>query len=295
MRIVAPIVIATGGALTSTNVGTSLDPAAHVMATNYAKGAQVTEGESVYQSAVDNNSGHLPSTSGSQWWARVGSINKIAMFDSRIGSQTINANTIQTVITPPAVVDIVAARNLSAKAIAVAQAAAGYGTVYDQTKKLVEPVSNRYEYWFNEVVRKRDAFFKDLKPFRNSTVTVTIDNTGSDAKCGALFLGRSFEPGQAQYGLRKSITDYSIIKADPWGILDIVERPFSNEIEMTVWVDLRYTERFERILEERRTKPTLFIGADSRADTIVYGIPSFTKTLEYPDTDIYLVTVKGMT
>jgi hypothetical protein len=72
----SPITIATGGALTSTTVGTSLDPAAYSGGATYAQGSRVTSGESVYESLQAGNTGH--ELSDTAWWVRVGSIARSA-------------------------------------------------------------------------------------------------------------------------------------------------------------------------------------------------------------------------
>ena len=78
MKIVAQITIATGGALTSTNVDTSADPAAYNAATAYALGDRCVVSETVYESLEAANTGNNPPDSPTKW-AEVGPINKLAM------------------------------------------------------------------------------------------------------------------------------------------------------------------------------------------------------------------------
>src|SRR4051812_46450521 len=115
MDVVAPITVTNGGTLTSSNASSAGDPAAYNPGTGYTTGQRCVESDTIWQSAlVGANTGNLPSTSPSTTWAEVGPINKMAMFDRRISSLTVNADTIDVTITPGAYVSHLMLRNVTA-------------------------------------------------------------------------------------------------------------------------------------------------------------------------------------
>lgn len=295
MRVITPITIATGGALTATNVGTSLDPAAYNAGTNYALDQQCVVGETIYQSAVAGNIGNDPPTSPDKWGA-VSAINKLKMFDRAVSTQTVNPNTIDVTVTPGRAVGVVSLLNLDGAAVTVEQTDPVEGLVFTTGAiSLTEDVASWSEYLYTPVVRKRSLLVPVLPTYRNASIRVLIDNTGGDAKCGVCIVGESVNPGAAEYGASDGIDDYSIVAPDRYGIRDIVERDYADDAEMTIWVPAAQSERFRRILAERRAKPTLFVLADHRPDAQYYGLPSFRRTFRIRNHDIFALTVKGFT
>lgn len=300
MKIYAPIAIAegatTGGALTATNVGSGSDPAAYNAGATYAADVQCTSGDTIYQSLQAGNTGHTPASSPT-WWAEVGPINKLAMFDRRVGSQTVNADSIEVEITLKSeCIDEVTIVNCDAASVTVTQTDPTDGEVYSQTQTMDEDVGDWWEYLYFPIVRKSVAVFSGLLPYRDSVVAVTLSNPGADAKCGLLALGLALEPGGAQYGATDGITDYSVVREDDWGIRDIVERDYADDAEFQVWVAKAESERFRRMLAEQRAQATVFMLApDARPEAIYYGLPSFRRTFSYPEVDVFTVSVKGFT
>lgn len=296
MRMVDPISIDIGGALVSTNVGTSLDPAAWNIGTTYDKADRAVVGEVVYQSSVDSNVGNDPTLAGSTYWEAVQKINQLLMFDGRIGAQTVNAGSIVVVLAPGQATDTVSLRNISGALTAeVAMNDPADGLVYDESKDLMQPVVDWFDYHWGAIGLDSDALFSDLPAaYARATITVTLTGSG-DVACGELLMGLGYEPGFAILGCSDGIDDYSQIKPDAWGVRDIVERDFADDTEMTVIVDESLSARFRQLLAARRAKPTLFIVATRRADSQVYGLPSFRRTFQLFGTDYFALTVKGMT
>jgi hypothetical protein len=295
MKLIIPIPIVTGGTLTSTTAGAGADPAAYAAGTTYPLAQQATSGDLIYQSAQAANTGHTPASNVPTWWVVVGSTNKTAMFDTRVGSQTTNPNTISVVVTPGEAVTTLSLRNLAANSITTTQTDPTDGAVYTEIRDLTEPVGDWWEYLYAPIVSAADALFTGFLPYRNATVTVLIDNTGADAKCGLFVIGQAIEPGGAQFGASDGIDDYSQVQPDAWGVRDIVQRDYTDEAEFNVQVPTAASPFFRRTLAERRAKPTLIVLADNRPDAQYYGLISFRRTFSFPEVDMYAVTVKGFT
>lgn len=292
---VEPITIATGGALTSTNVGTSLDPAAYDAAHTYALADQATSGESIYQSVqAAANTGHA--LTDAAWWVRVGAINKMRMFDGRVGDQSENANTIEVVITPGTVVGALSVRNMAALTVRVVQQTVGEGVLYDKTVSLDDPVLDWFDYFFADFTYQTDAIFTGLTAFSDASYAITVDNTGGTAKCGEILMGPAFDAGITEAGVTKGIDDYSLISADAFGVRSIVERDFADNMALTLWVLAGRSPTLTRLLTRNRARPFLLVSSDARPDAQVYGLAeSWTCTLSYPDYDVYSVSMKGLT
>lgn len=291
---VVPLEITSPGALTSTDVGTGLDPAAYDVAHAYAVGDQAVSGNFVYQSLQAANTGHA--VTDALWWVQVGAINKYRMFDRKVGSQTERAESIEVVITPGSVVDVVSVRNVEALTVTVVQETAEEGVVYTKTVELDDPVGDWYEYFFAPITRQTEALFNGLSPFTDATYTITVDNPGGTAKCGELLMGAALDAGMTEAGVSVGIDDYSQISADEFGVRDIVERDFADNMDLTVYVQRGKSPTLRRLLTRNRATPILVIASDARVDAQVYGLAeSWRCVLSYSDMDVYNITMKGLT
>lgn len=291
---VEPIVIATGGALTSTNVDGSLDPAAYDVAHPYALDEQATSGESIYQSVQAANTGH--SVTDPLWWLRVGAVNRMRMFDEKVGSQTINAESIEVVITPVQLIQVISARNLTALSIRLQQETTAEGVVYDRTIDLADPVADWYEYFFAEIAYQTEALFAGLLPFSDSSFTLTVGNPGGTAGCGELLMGPAVDAGITEMGVQTGIDDYSVVAPDAFGVRDITERDFADNMELRVYVLAGKSPTLTRLLTRNRARPFLLVPSDARPDKQVYGLAeSWRCTLTYPDMDVFDITMRGLT
>lgn len=291
---VVPLEITSPGALTSTDVDTSADPAAYDVGHTYAAGDQSTSSDAVYQSLAAGNIGNA--VSDVTKWVRVGAINKFRMFDRKVGSQTEKADSIEVVITPVSVVDVVSVRNVEALTVTVVQETAEEGIVYSKTVELDDPVGDWYEYFFAPITRQTEALFNGLSPFTDATYTITVDNPGGTAKCGELLMGAALDAGMTEAGVSVGIDDYSLIAADEFGVRDIVERDFADNMDLTVYVQRGKSPTLRRLLTHNRATPILVIASDARSDAQVYGLAeSWRCVLSYPDMDVYNITMKGLT
>jgi hypothetical protein len=292
--VVVPIEITDPGALTSTNVDDSADPDPYDVGDTYAVEEQATAGDAVYQSVQAGNIGHA--VTDSSWWVRVGVINKLRMFDRKVGAQTENPDSIEVEITASAVVDVVSLRNVDALSVTVKQTTVPEGEIFSKTIELDEAVADWYEYWFNDINRQTDVVVAGLLPYTDAVLTVTIENTGNTAKCGELLVGPAMQPGTAELGLTDGIDDYSLIAPDTFGVRDIVERDYADNMELTIWVETARSPAFRRLLTENRARPILVVPTDARPDAQVYGLAeSWRRILSYPGWDVFNLTMKGLT
>jgi hypothetical protein len=217
-------------------------------------------------------------------------------FDRKVGSQTEAPDEIEVVITPGAVVNIVVLRNLTALTVHVVQETPGEGVLYDKTLNLDEPVDDWYDYFYTDVSYQTEAVFYGLAAFTDAVITVTITNSGSDAKCGELLMGQAFDYGVTEAGLSDGIDDYSLIQPDEFGVRDIVERDYADNMDLTVYVRSAMSPALRRFLTNHRAQPILVVPSDARPDAQVYGLAeSWRRVLAYAGLDVFNITMKGLT
>jgi hypothetical protein len=290
---IVPILIEEGGALTFTNVGSELDPAAWDVATAYALGDRVTDGTSIYES-IQAGTGHA--VADLAYWVRVGAVNRLRMFDRRVGAQTENDDSIEVNIVVTDVVNVVSVRNVDALAINLQQVVDGPEIVYNRTVNLDEPVGDWFEYFFAPITHQTEAVFTDLLPIAGCLFVLRIVHSGSVVKCGEVLMGPALDAGITEAGVSDGIDDYSIVSPDEFGVRDIVERDFADNMDLTVYVNESRSPSLKRLLTANRARPILVIAADDRPDAQVYGLAeSWRRVLSYPDTDVFNITMKGLT
>ncbi len=294
MLIAPPIDILTGSTLVSTNAGTSGDPSAYDATHSYSIGDTSFVGEVIYISIADANVGNSPALLG-LYWKRKATINSMAMFDGRVGSQTENPDTIDVTLRPGDVINLLSILNTQANSVTVIQTSPVDGIVYTETQSMLNIVGDWWEYLYTPIVAKKKLLFTGFLPYRDATVRVIIDYTGSTAKCGALIVAQSYEYGKTAYGSGDSIDDYSDVEFDEWGVKDITERDYADDAELNLDVMLNDTETFRDLLADRRAQPTLLVLDPSRPSAQYYGLVSFKRTFPFWDRDSFALTVKGLT
>jgi hypothetical protein len=302
-RVVQPVAITNGGTLISSTASSAGDPAAYAGGTTYAAAARVTYGDSIYESLQASNTGHQPDlTASATWWAFVQPINKMCMFDASVSTQTTNADSIVVVIKPGQTIDTLDLRNLDGSSVIVTQTDPTDGVVYTETQTLTVPITTPYgsgaywDYFFTSPRRKSYALFTGFLPYSQATITVTITKTGSTAKCGLLVCGNSFKVNAGMYGATDSITDFSIIQTDSFGVRDIVLRDYADDAEFQIQVETATSPYFRDFLASVRATPMLLLISDSgRPDAAYYGLISFRRTFSFPTFDLFALQIKGYT
>jgi hypothetical protein len=87
-----------------------------------------------------------------------------------------------------------------------------------------------------------------------------------------------------------------VIAPDAFGVRDIVERDFADNMELTIWVESGRSAAFRRLLTQNRAKPILVVPTDARPDAQNYGLAeSWRRNLSYPGWDVFNLTMKGLT
>ena len=231
------------------------------------------------------------------YWVRADSTNRWRMHDNTLSSQTSNVTSIANVYQLVGRVNSVALLNISAYEVTVTMTDAVDGVVFNQTVSAVadSAIDNWWSWYFDPIVRKTDIIITDMPNYANSSIAVTLTDTGSTALCGACVLGQMLDVGGTQYGMGLSIQDFSIIEADQWDNLSITERAFSRESTMLIWVEGTSVDALYNILAAYRARATVYIGSDDYGSSIVYGFfNDFNIEVAYPSVSLLSIQFKGL-
>lgn len=250
----------------------------------------------IYQSIQATNTGNYPETSPT-WWVYVGSTNRWRMFNSQISSQTSNQSSIDVVFAAAGIVNAVALLNISAASIHITQTDSVEGVVYDQTISGVSNsgIQDAYAYCFEPIVRKSEILATDLKPYSDSSIAVTLTDTGNTVLCGVCVLGRVLDIGGTSFGMSFGIDDYSAKQQDQWGNYYIQERAFRRWVTGDVWVGNEKVSDLVNVLAGYRATPVVYIGDESFGAAATMGFyERFSVVVKFPTQSLLSIEIKGL-
>lgn len=226
----------------------------------------------VYESLKGSNINHNPpdnTTGADPYWLEVSLTNRWAMFDGTVETQTENDESIVVAITPAERINSIVLLNVNAESVTVVMNDPIDGEVYNSTIAMPS-------------TETADRVKTDLPPYKNATITVTISNAGSTAKCGCLFIGmhRNFGNTLRDPAPEMGIIDYSIKQADAFGVYYVLQRSYSRKVTAKCSVPLYLHSEVKRLLAEYRATPAVYIVSESDPVIVIYGF--------YKDFDINL-------
>ena len=298
MKIIRPISI-NDARLIASNVPET-DYAAYNAGTTYALGDRVirvaTDVHEIYESLVGSNIGN-PLTDATKWLL-VGNTNRWRMFDSSVSSQTSNADSIECSFENLGPMDSIVLFNVDAEYVTVTVTDAIAGVVYDETIAMVSDrgVTNWYDFFYSPYELKTTLLISDLPKYINTTVELTLTKTGGTAKCGACVIGMAKEIGDAQQGAKVGIQDYSVKARDDFGNFTILERAYSRYANLDIYVQSGAADSIARLLTQYRATPVVYIGAEEREATFIYGFfKDFYETISYTDYSLFTLELESLT
>lgn len=296
MDLIRPITI-DNGELTSSNVLEN-DYAEWDAGTTYAADDYVIviADHLIYQSLQNSNVGNTPSTSPT-WWVEVSATNRWKMFDPYPSTLTTNTDTIAVEITPGRLNSLAMLR-VEAAEVTVTLTDPTEGVVYSTTVDMVSDsgILDWYAYFYEPIVRKTDVVLTNIPAYSAATLSVTIDNTGSDAECGLFVIGNKRTLGTAKWEPEISILDYSQKTIDEQGRTTLVEGRFARLLDIDMFLPTSYVDELRRLLTEYRATPVVWIGDTQFTSTVVYGFyRSFTVVLSTPTVSDCELELEGLT
>ncbi len=255
---------------------------------------------SIFISLINSNLGNQPEDDDPIIpvnWARVSATNRFAMFSDQINDQTEQADSIEVVLTPAALVNGMSFFGLDATEIQIVMNDPGEGEVYNKTFELTDDsgVNDWYAWYFEPIIRQTTFAVLDIPPFVSATLTVTIRNIGFIAKCGLLSIGSQRRLGETDFGTTVGILDFSRKERDPFGNPIITQRNFAKRVGYTVTVHTSFVNAIQQTLSEFRTTPATWIGSELHPSTITYGFyKDFDIIISNPTKSLLTVDVEGL-
>ncbi len=180
---------------------------------------------------------YLVSTDATFPWMELRPINRTAMFDEFLNTQTQSDPGIDNIETTIRIgnCDAIALFNVVASEVSV--------TIYDnqmnqistETKSTYEQVFTLDDYFFTEVNYKRKVVFT-FGIGIGGYAKVVIKNAGSTAKCGMLVPGKKIYLGKTKGDVESPITDYSTYKTDSLGRTKLEVGFYADICKFTIYM-----------------------------------------------------------
>jgi len=297
MKLIPPIEI-TASTLSASNV--AISETAWTAGT-YSLGDQRYVGTRLYEVVADPSTTDEP-TAGAvadpPTWLDIGAINRFKMFDVVIGDVTEqSAANIDVTLDFDAVINSVALFNIVGSTVQIVVDDPTDGEVYNQTYSLNDNtgVNNWYQYFFAPISRKADLVVTDLPAYSTATIQVVVANGGLDTAVGEAVFGRSTTLGVTLMNFSLGIEDFSRKDRDQFGNFVITERRFSRLANYDVFVsNNQFVSSFNTLAQVRAT-PAVYIGDESKTETIVLGFYRDFSTLRTgPNSSEMTLEVEGL-
>lgn len=287
--------------LAATNV--SVSEAAWNSGTSYSSGQVVrrtVDGLYIRFSSLQNSNSNKTPELEPTWWLDEGPVNAHAMFDDTTTTVTTNADSIAVEIEVPAGqrVDTVWLAGLSGESVTVAIEDPTAGEVHNETYSLADAgaITNLWEYFTAEVLRKSEILITDLPNGAGSTLTITVDHPGDAAACGHLVLGQRMALGATKWGVSTEIKDYSRWVENDFGDRVLVEGAYRKLCGAEVIVANGVKDSVERELTRARAQPRLFIADEDYSTLCVFGTCRWRNAMDMaPDHSLLSVQIEGNT
>lgn len=249
-------------------------------ATSYTVGQVVARSTTHrrYQNLIAGVDATLPETAAlavPKRWLDIGTTNRWAQFDRKIGTATTSTGTLTTVIKPGSA-DGLALLGLVGVGVSVSgKSATGGSIIYSKTIDLDGSIiGSVYDWMFGERIQKRNVVLTDLPgQYPSMEITVTITST-SGAAVGVLAVGRVMTIGATEYGAGAGIINFGKVSDDGFGNRTWIEGEWANRVTLPLVANRGDLNRIHRQLAGVRSTPCIYIGSDmdSLEPLICYGV-----------------------
>lgn len=238
----------------------------------------IAEGETVTGVHPENDETDPPS------WLRIDSTNRWRAFDGQLGNPTkykstitwngVSRDGILIEVKPSKVVNSVALFGVDGINIYIEVVDDVEGLVHQESISLNDnsAVSNWYEYFYADIIRRTEAVSFDLPQYLNATVRIFIEAAEvSDAEVKEVVFGKQVRIGCALYGIDFSIENYSRKERDSFGNPVIVERDFAKLLTFDLKIRTNEVDFVNKTLQSYRAKPVVYSVIDKYDSSIIYG------------------------
>lgn len=301
LNVIVPTTV-TDSVLTS-STAPETDYAAWSAATTYPLGQRVisTATHRIYESGKASNLNNDPTdvvnrVGSPPWWFEVGPTNKWAMFDGLISTPTTIATPL-TIVLRPGFISAIYMAGLVAESINVSIKDAPGGTVvytYSASLENSQP-PDYWEYFFMPFRQQPDLLLREIPPYYDSEITITLSSTSGNVSCGLLTLGDIRPLGMTEWNGEAQPKTYSRLGEDDYGNPKIIPRPSGKNMRLSAEVALADADFVEETVRGLQAVPAAWIGIDLQnfAGLRVFGLGSGSLVYENHKTCKLNLSVKG--
>lgn len=230
-------------------------------------------------------------------WQDIGAINRFKMFDQVVNTQTTRTGLIDVNVLPGTIINALAMFDLDGVSTTITMTDPVEGVVFNETKSLQDNtiIIDWYSYFFESITTRSDVVFLGLPAYGSATIRIQVNAGASTAAIGEVVIGKQRNLGVTNFGTSVSILDYSRKETDEFGNIVVETRPFSKRADFDVTVETGSIAAVQKALASIRTTPTVFIGDEDRAETIVYGFyRGFNIIISTPSISDCSIEVEGL-
>lgn len=264
----------------------------------YMLGQQRRVGLDLYQVLVTSTTDEPTAGAASdpQTWGLLSKVNRWKMFDGSTLDQTTNPDQITVAIVPGSIVDTVVFSRLGGGGELRVWVEDPYeGTVYDETVELIDNsnVIDFYTWCFEPFQQRFDVVFSSLPPYGMATINAEL--TSENAAIGEMSIGIMRNSGAAVYGTSVGTVRFGVRRTDAFGRTSFVRRQSVKRANFEVHVPTGQIDRVQRLLDNERDQPAVFIG-DERYDSLILlgAYLDFELTFQGPQSSDGVIRVEGL-
>ena len=249
-------------------------------ATSYTVGAKVirTSVHKVFENLVPGVDATLPenATGGSApRWLDLGSTNRWAMFDDKVGTATTSNSSLNVVLDPGTTSGLGLLELVGETLTITATEGAGGPAVYSQVINLDgTPVTSFFDWFYSDREQRSDVVLTDLPAqFFGLRLTITLTPYSGQAAIGVCKLGKAHSIGCTEYGAKATIDSYSRKERDAFGAYSITRRAFSKRTNQRIITDANGFNRIFRLLSRLESIACIYVASSDAKyqPLVVYG------------------------
>lgn len=296
--IIKPVTV-TASNLTATNVAETDYPA--WTAGTYTLGTRRIYDHKIYEVVASSTTDRpdVGAAAANPTWLFVSATNRFKMFDVSVGSGTTNSGTIDVKITPGSVCNSVVLFDVDGSSAQLIVRNSANTIVYDETRSLADfsAINSYYNYFFSPITETgaSEVAFLDIPNYSGASFQLIIDAGAGTASCGEMIVGQQTALAVTNFGTSVGIKDYSVKNIDDFGNVTIIQRAYSKRADYDVTVETSDVSAFTRFLASVRTTPVVYIGDETRSETIVLGYyRDFSIVLSGPSISECSLSVEGL-
>lgn len=306
--VLVPITITTAMLSSSTIAEPAAGETAWNAATNYTVGQEciLTSTHRVYESVLGGVNATSPdATIGltPTRWIDKRATQRWAAFDAYVNTQS-SIVTPLTYVLRPGLFNSISTYGLDGATLSISIKDAPAGTVfYTKTVELLSDPIDHYDYYFGQIKTLSKVFVKDILPYADPEVTITITaGSGVTVKAGMIAIGDLRQIGDdgtvggVLKGAKAKPITYSYINTDEFGTTKIIRRSKATDMDLRVFVPTDQADSILATIQDVLDVPAAWIGSDAAgfAGLNVFGLASGDVSYEGIDYSTISIQVKGV-